>query len=70
MVAQKGDKREQQENMNIRKDKEKCKERNSEKETIVVNREIDETMMEKLSRSVVGETTNLVNIDVMVERLF
>ena len=45
------------------------KEEIDEEKEIIVYDEVNEEMMEKLSRSIAGETLYLVNIDVMAEKL-
>ena len=45
------------------------KDRDKVEKTIVIYGEVDETMMEKLSRSIIGESVYPVNIEVMGERL-
>ena len=44
-------------------------EENNEGKEIVVNGEVNEEMLEKLSRSIIGESLHQVNIDVMAEKL-
>lgn len=53
-----------------KKSKENVKEGVQYAKMIVIYGELEEVMIEQLARSITGETTYLINIDVMVERLF